>query len=418
MDPPSTPSSPDLSYSDFDGPTQRHVLDGSESPMTSPYSDTNESTMDSRTHQGLSEFRQNQLMDLHPHTFEDVGASLEKTPVVFYSSASESESQSPTRLKNARRHKIADGSSVSPSTSPRTRKSVRRKSRTASEVASEKSHRSEFQQGGGYTSTPATGKIFRNLLILEESLRQQVAQQRTLRRKYLTFLALLCSLIASISYHLYFASSSGAVRVFLQLILLMLVVTLLLYHLSGEYQKTIVLPRKFLSSTNKGLRQLNVRLIRTKSSLTNRTADLARELGLFLCTMALKFCHSVSPSMVRNPASKVEVWLVSVQSRCQPRFGLNDIKLVLVPRSFNTDIREGWELYRDEFWIKEGIRRRDYLLDFTRPTMDPDKKGIKKDKKERRKRKSSLAQRPNINEQSLETLDSMSPEPSPQPTER
>ncbi|OBA21971.1 Spo7-domain-containing protein [Metschnikowia bicuspidata var. bicuspidata NRRL YB-4993] len=345
----------------------------------------------------------------------------EKTDVVFYSSALDSESQLPTKPRGARHKNAAGAASVLPPLLPRAKKLGRRRSKPASDAASErshrseKSHRSELPQGGGYTLTPATGKIFRNLLILEESLRQQVVQQRTLRRKYLTFLAALCALVASVSYLLYFAAPRGPLRAFLQLILLTLVVTLLLYHLLGEYQKTIVLPRKFLSSINKGLRQLNVRLIKTKLSLANRTADLARELGLFLCIMALKLCHSVSPSMARNPSSRLEVWLVSVQLRCQPRFGLNDIKLVLVPRSFSTDIREGWELYRDEFWIKEGIRRRNYLLDFTRATAEAEKKPWRKDKKERRKRKSSVVQRASASEQNLNTLDLMSLEASPPP---
>ncbi|QRG37719.1 hypothetical protein FDK38_002099 [Candidozyma auris] len=299
-----------------------------------------------------------------------------------YSSASESESQS-VKAKEPRKKK---GKAPTPGSgsglSPKQKKKVRRKSRN-SDVFSEKSHRSELH-GSGYTSTPAAGKIFRNLLILEESLRQQVMQQRALRRKYLTFLAVLCSLIAFISHHLYFNDHSASVRVSLQLMLLALSVTLMLYHLSGEYQKTIVLPRKFLSSTNKGLRQLNLRLVKIKTSMTDTTVDLIREAGLFLCTMCLRSCHTVYPSMIQNPNSRLEVFLVSAQSQCQPRFGLTDVKLTLLPRSFNTDIREGWELYRNEFWVNEGVRRRIAMMEFVSGPAE-DKSRAKKEKKERRK---------------------------------
>lgn len=322
-----------------------------------------------------------------------------------YSSALESESQPYYGPKGLRKKSSLKSVLTSPLSSPKSKKTPRRRSR-ASDAQSEKSHRSDVHLGGGYTLTPVTGKIFRNMLILEASLRQQVIQQRTMRRKYLTFLAALCSLIASISYHLYFDSDSGPMRVFLQLILLMLCVTLLLYHLSGEYQKTIVLPRKFLSSTNKGLRQLNVRLVKIKSSFADTTADLIREVGLFLCVMALKFFHTAFPSILQNSSSKIEVWLVSGQLRCQPRLGLNDVKLVLVPRSFNTDIREGWELYRNEFWTNEGIRRRNGLLDFMSD------KSQKKDKKERRKRKPSTLPLSNLSEHNLEKLRTLSPESS------
>ena len=405
MDAPSTPPTPALSLSDFDeeNPHQGagHVRSGPDPPFSKEFP----ATSDLNEPQLILRHNKNHLMALRPPACPSLAESpllSDKLNVVFYSSALELESQLPARLKAARRKPRAGLGSLSPLTTSRPKKTPRRKSRTASEAFL------EGNQGGGYTSTPATGKIFRNLLILEESLRQQVAQQRTLRRKYMTFLAALLLVIASISYHLYFGRSNGYVQVFLQLLWLLLVVTLLLYHLLGEYQKTIVLPRKFLLSTNKGLRQLNVRLVKTRSSFTNRAADLARELGLFLCTMALNFCHAVSPLMIRNPNSRLEIWLVSGQLRCQPRFGLNDVKLVLVPRSFNTDIREGWELYRDEFWIKEGIRRRDYLLDFTRPAVDE-----KRAREKRNKRKLSVALRPSLSEHNLDTLDSLSPEPTP-----
>ncbi|EGW33379.1 uncharacterized protein SPAPADRAFT_60731, partial [Spathaspora passalidarum NRRL Y-27907] len=177
-------------------------------------------------------------------------------------------SEKPRRRKRSsvgRKKTVQTESTNNPKSS---KKKIRRQSR--SKEPSERS-RSDFIPGTGYTSVPATGKVFRNLLILEESLREQVIQQRAMRRKYLTFLALLCSIIASLIHHLFIldpsVSSTGTTRVILQFLLLASIITLILYHLSGEYQKTIVLPRKFLSSTNKGLRQLNVRLVKIKTPL-------------------------------------------------------------------------------------------------------------------------------------------------------
>lgn len=325
----------------------------------------------------------------------------------MYSSALESESQFQQRKPAGLKHKKSTSSQTSlPLLTPKTKKKVRRRSRN-SDVLSEKSHRSEHW-GIGYTQTPATGKIFRNLLILEESLRQQTMQQRTLRRKYLTFLSCLCLLIAAISHLLYFSLFAGPSRVVLQLILLALCVSLLLYHLSGEYQKTIVLPRKFLSSTNKGLRQLNVRLVKIKSTFADSTADLIRVFGLFFLTMALKLLHTAYPGAIQNPNSKLEVWLVSGQLQCQPRFGLNDVKLVLMPRSFSTDIREGWELYRNEFWINEGVRRRKNMMSFTVVVSEEDR--AKREKKERRRRKSPVATpQAVLTEANLNALGSLTP---------
>lgn len=294
---------------------------------------------------------------------------------------------------------------------PKPKKRIRRKLRNSDAGSDVFSHKSSANPAGtGYTSTPATGKIFRNLLILEESLREQVVQQRALRRKYLTFLAILCSLIASISHTLYFsdANHSSTVRVILQFSLLALLVTLMLYHLSGEYQKTIVLPRKFLSSTNKGLRQLNVRLVKIKQPLTDHVVDLIRELLLFMVTLCLTSLHKVYPSIIRNKNSKLEVFLVSCQLQFQPRIGVSDVKLILNARAFNTDVREGWELYRSEFWIHESVRRRNSLMAFTvqpESTLDRSKL-LKKDKRERKdRRKSSTAA---LSERNLSNLSSPS----------
>ena len=257
-----------------------------------------------------------------------------------------------------------------------------------------KSNRSDTPSsfiGSGYTSMPGTGKIFRNLLILEESLREQVIQQRALRRKYLIFLAVLCSLIASISHHLFMTdaihTSTGTKRVFLQLILLALIVTLMLYHLSGEYQKTIVLPRKFLSSTNKGLRQLNIRLVKIVTPWTDTFTDLIREILLYIVVATTELYHKISPGSIRNKNSRIEVFLITCQSQCQPRIGVTDVKLVLNARVFNTDVREGWELYRSEFWVNEGVRRRQNMLLFiNEDNKESPRRVLKKDKERLRKK--------------------------------
>lgn len=388
------------------------ALESLESPtpgsLGSPYSPSDDDTT-----KQTSKLPPVPLMELNSVTFSDTESAREREMVgmALYSSALESESQSPLEKPRGSRFKSRKPLLLLglPESSLKAKRKLRRKSRT-SEAASEKSFRSEGFMASGYALTPAAGKIFRNLLILEENLRQQVIQQKTLRRKYLTFLAMLCSLIASISHHLYFAPQTAASRVVLQLILVALCITLVLYHLSGEYQKTIVLPRRFLSSTNKGLRQLNVRLVKIKTSFTDSFADLIRDFVLFLCTMALKSLHTVFPSANNNPAFRLEVWLVAAQLRCQPKFGLNDVKISLMPRSFSTEIREGWELYRNEFWINEGMRRRKNMMAFVEKPQE-EKKLVKKERKERRpKRKGSTHVLPcPLNEENLNALGSISP---------
>lgn len=297
----------------------------------------------------------------------------------------------------------------SPDATPTT-KNRKRSSRRSHKSDSERSYKHpDGHIGGGYTLAPATGKVFRNLLIMEESLRQQVIQQRAYRRKYLTFLSILCSLIASIGHHLYFTESSNtnsAILVILRFTLFALIVTLMLYHLSGEYQKTIVLPRKFLSSTNKGLRQLNVRLVKIKTPILDKITDLIRELILVNTVMCLNCLHNVYPSTKGNKNSKLEVLLVRCQQQCQPRTGITDVKLVLNPRVFRTDIREGWELYRSEFWVEEGLRRRARMLAFLEEDANAQSKEkiIRRERKERKQKRKSNAGLTRLDEQNLRKI--------------
>lgn len=396
-------------------------------PPKSPIISSNDSLMN------LSPCTSNYIDDAI-YSDSEIGSqnSLELSPSVKIPSNDYGETTpTSTRKSNkSRSRKSSPRRESSESTpSPKPKKRLRRRSLKSD--GSERSPRSSIRHGdspagSGYTLTPATGKVFRNLLILEDNLREQVFQQKALRRKYLTFLGTLCSLIASISYHLYFSTpnipsesstttSGTTIRVILQFILLALVITLLLYHLSGEYQKTIVLPRKFLSSTNKGLRQLNVRLVKIKTSVTDKLSDLVREILLCLINLCLILHHKFDPNSLHNKSSKFEVFLVSCQLRCQPRVGIADVKLILNARVFNTDVREGWELYRSEFWIHEGMRRRNNLMSFVTGKSSEEgvldrEKLLKRDRKERRDRKrSNTTSTPNLNEHNLKefsTIDS------------
>ncbi|KAI5959015.1 SPO7 [Candida pseudojiufengensis] len=305
-------------------------------------------------------------IDITPNNsnkFSNLKPTFMETPKRSKSNSTSSRSSSPRR----RRRRSSSPDSVDQSPGNATSKS-KTKLRRKSKEPSEKSHKSYEKLGTGYTSMPVSGKVFRNLLILEESMREQVIQQRAMRRKYLIFLTILCSIIGALTHHLFIldisVSSTGTKRIILQFFLISTIITLLLYHLSGEYQKTIVLPRKFLSSTNKGLRQLNVRLVKIKTPLIDKVTDLIREISLTIVTFTLLIFHKFSSSSIQNKDSKIEVFLVTCQSQCQPRIGVTDVKLLLNARVFNIDIREGWETYRSEFWINEGVRRRNNMLAF------------------------------------------------------
>lgn len=270
----------------------------------------------------------------------------------------------------------------------RGRVSRRRKS-DSSEQSSRRSLRSSSAQR---EKIPQATKIFRNLLILEESLRQQSKDQRTLRRKFTSFVATLVGLEVSTVYILYFANvpPSSTSKIFLQLFFLSILVTLALFNISGEYRRTIIIPRKFFTSTNKGLRQLNMRLVKVKAPISDTFIDNWRTIIRWIVSIWL-YCLKPIETL---PLTKWWIHkLKAAENSAQPRIGATDVKLVLNPRAFNSEIREAWELYRDEFWAREGSKRRhkkEEEID-TKDVLDKTKLVEKHRKQRRERRRSKLA---------------------------
>lgn len=203
----------------------------------------------------------------------------------------------------------------------------------------------------------SASKIFRNLLILEDDLRRQAHRQKLLKWQFTIFLSCLMGVAGFAFYELYFTNGSvkGLQRYVFQFILLFIGITVALFHLGGEYRRTIVIPRKFFASTNKGIRQFNIKLVKVHSTWNEKFTDFvrftSRNVAHFNIYLLTKVCRL-------SKENAFVVFWTSVTVRSQPRIGAVDVKLVLNPRSFSAEIREGWEIYRDEFWAREGARRR------------------------------------------------------------
>lgn len=203
----------------------------------------------------------------------------------------------------------------------------------------------------------SASKIFRNLLILEDDLRKQAHKQKVLRWQFTIFLSSLMGVAGFAFYQLYFTGESarGLHRYALQFVLLFIGVTVALFHLGGEYRRTIVIPRKFFTSTNKGIRQFNIKLVKVHSTWNEKFTDFVRFTSRNVARLNISILTGVCRLHESN--ALVAFW-TSVTVRSQPRIGAVDVKLVLNPRSFSAEVREGWEIYRDEFWAREGARRR------------------------------------------------------------
>ncbi|CAR22413.1 Nem1-Spo7 phosphatase regulatory subunit SPO7 [Lachancea thermotolerans CBS 6340] len=209
------------------------------------------------------------------------------------------------------------------------------------------------------TDISPASMIFRNLLILEDDLRRQAREQKILKWQFTLFLSALVGIAAAAFYELYFSQESvkGIYKVMLEFVLIFILVTVVLFHLSGEYRRTIVIPRKFFTSTNKGIRQFNVKLVKVKSSIPDLCIDLVRWVCRKSAVVNLLLSRKCLPARIAEDSWLLRFW-TSVALRSQPRIGAVDVKLILNPRAFSAEIREGWEIYRDEFWAREGARRR------------------------------------------------------------
>ncbi|AET38335.1 Nem1-Spo7 phosphatase regulatory subunit SPO7 Ecym_2622 [Eremothecium cymbalariae DBVPG len=209
------------------------------------------------------------------------------------------------------------------------------------------------------TDISPASKIFRNLLILEDDLRRQAKEQKLLKWQFTLFLSSLMGVAGFAFYELYFSQESvqGLYRMMLQFLFMFIMITVILFHLSGEYRRTIVIPRKFFTNTNKGIRQFNVKLVKVKSSVSDMIADIVRYISRKVAWTSMRILRIILPISYLETTWIYQLWR-SVAIRSQPRIGAVDVKLVLYPRAFSAEIREGWEIYRDEFWAREGARRR------------------------------------------------------------
>ena len=163
--------------------------------------------------------------------------------------------------------------------------------------------------------------VFRNLLIMEESLRAEYTQIRYTRRKYTLFVVLLIASTIYFAYTVFIDPSIyRVIHFFNRLFLMISLVTIVLFYISGSYTKTLVHSRKFIHNTNKGLRGFNVKLVKVPQTWMESFVDI-----------------SWSPAYASRPGRVV--------------------KIVLSPRAFNPDTIEGWEIYRQEYWNREYDRR-------------------------------------------------------------
>ncbi|KAL9122133.1 MAG: hypothetical protein Q9187_001310 [Circinaria calcarea] len=230
-----------------------------------------------------------------------------------------------------------------------------------------------FQPADPLANLPSSPpQIYLNLLILEASLRSQYLTLRARRRQNTFFLLLLACWIALFFYGLFLhpredGSGMGGsvywvVEMAEKVALMGGIVTGILIWGTGQWERGVRWPRRFIGVANRGLRTMNAKVVVIKGPWWKE----------MLSHLAFLFPYK---SFFPSQGSSYHYIDASIEKRSRQgvRHGREDdvdyireedlapggdyIKLLLLPKPFSPDFRENWELYRTEYWEKENERR-------------------------------------------------------------
>ena len=224
-------------------------------------------------------------------------------------------------------------------------------------------------------------QIYLNLLILEASLRAQYLTLRA-RRRQNTFVLLLLSLWLLHFFYAQFlrprndgsgvvgGSPYWVVDTLEKVALIAGCVMGVLFWVTGQWERGVRWPRRWLGVTNRGLRGMNLKVVVLKRGWWREwVGHLAALLPLAVLlgsTPGSSFRLVEYSGMERKElqrhgrlrsyggeATKGD----SVWAEEDVAVGGDHVKILLLPKHFAPDFREGWEIYRTEYWEQENQRR-------------------------------------------------------------
>ncbi|CAK4032657.1 related to SPO7 [Lecanosticta acicola] len=213
-------------------------------------------------------------------------------------------------------------------------------------------------------------QIYLNMLILESSLRLQYISLRARLRLHLLLVVGLAAWNLLFTYLLFFrpredgSGVGGSVYWVLEaaekLGFFSGVITLCLFWGTGMYDRGVRWPRKFISTTNRGLRGFNLKVVVVKGSFLSELAGWFAMLDQFGWFREDRVNFQVVPKDIEAGASK-ELWNAHaarhgvLEEDLAP--GGDVLRVLLLPKPFSPDFREGWDTYRMEYWERENARR-------------------------------------------------------------
>jgi hypothetical protein len=224
----------------------------------------------------------------------------------------------------------------------------------------------------------APPQIYLNLLILEASLRSQYLTLRARRRQNTFVLTLLAVWILFFFYLLWLrprddgkgigGSKYWLVDMSQKVCFITGVVTALLFWATGQWERGMRWPRRWIGVANRGLRGMNAKIVIIRGpwwrELVNWLAFVMPfSGGLWGGETGGSSYHFINLSQEKKnhlgsgmPRDRiVENGKEYAEEDIAP--GGDYIMLLLLPKPFTPDFREGWEIYRTEYWERENERR-------------------------------------------------------------
>jgi hypothetical protein len=226
-------------------------------------------------------------------------------------------------------------------------------------------------------------QIYLNLLILEASLRSQYLTLRARRRQHTFFLFLLAAWIACFFYALFLrpredgrgvgGSVYWVVETGEKVALMGGVVTGILVWGTGQWERGIRWPRRWVGIANRGLRGINSKLVVIKGPWWRElfsTLSIVFPYSSFFRSQGSSY-HYVShlqdlpkrstSNHLRGIPSPSHSSHLSVAHEEDLAPGGDYVKLLLLPKPFSPAFRENWEAFRSDYWENENERRAQLL---------------------------------------------------------
>ncbi|KAF2651204.1 hypothetical protein K491DRAFT_568190, partial [Lophiostoma macrostomum CBS 122681] len=222
-------------------------------------------------------------------------------------------------------------------------------------------------------------QIYLNLLILEASLRSQYLTLRARRRQNTFVLTLLALWILFFTYLLWLrprddgkgigGSQYWLIDMTQKVFFITGVVTALLFWATGQWERGVRWPRRWVGIANRGLRGMNAKIVVIRGPWWSEVRSwmafmLPFSGGLWGGETGGSSYHFINMAQEkRNDLSDggrarhriVEDGKEYAEEDIAP--GGDYIKLLLLPKPFSPDFRENWEIYRLEYWERENERR-------------------------------------------------------------